>query len=103
MTVEEIRDLVVAVDPGARHYVSNWEGESFTVWQETRLMDLHADDEQLEGWMFEIDCFTKTEFDPVAAAMREALEKHPGVSYRYQVIYDPDTGYIRHIFDCEGY
>lgn len=103
MTVEEIRDLVVAVDPGARHYVSNREGDAFTVWQEYRLLDFAADDEHQEGWAFEIDYYTKQDMDPRARALMEALEAHPGVSYTYQVVYEADTGYIRHIFDCEGY
>lgn len=103
MTVAEIHELVAAVDPMARHYFTNKAGDSFTVWQEYRLLEFSADDEHLEGWAFEIDYYTKQEFDPTAQALRDALERHPGVSYTYQVVYEPDTGYIRHIFDCEGY
>lgn len=103
MTVEEIRDLVAAIDPEARHYVSNKEGDAFTVWQEYRQLDFSADDTYQEGWAFEIDYYTKKEFDPVAKALALALEAHPGVSYTHQVVYETDTGYIRHIFDCEGY
>ena len=35
--------------------------------------------------------------------IEQMLIDHPGVSYTYQVFYDHTAGYIRHVFDCEGY
>lgn len=103
MTLEYIKDMVAEVDPEARRYYSPFEGDAFTVWAEYRELGLMADDVPGEGWAFEIDRYTKEADDPVAAAIRERLRSEPGITYTYQVVYEADTGYIRHIFDCEGY
>lgn len=103
MTVEAIRDLILEAAPEAKHYRSAVQGDSFTVWQEYRQLDFSADDEHTEAWAFQVDHYTKLEFDPIASAIRMVLEKHPGTTYRYEVVVEKDTGYIRHMFDCEGF
>lgn len=103
MTVEAIKELIVGAAPEAKHYVAAAQGEAFTVWQEYRQLDFSADDKHAEAWAFQIDHYTKTEFDPIAKAIRMALEEHPGTTYRYEVQYEKESGYIRHLFDCEGY
>lgn len=102
MTLEYIKNMVADVDPGARRYYTTMEGDAFTVWQEYRELDLMADDVAAEGWAFEIDRYTKVADDPIAIALRERLRSEPLITYTYQIAYEPDTGYIRHIFDCEG-
>ena len=103
MTVDDIRALVITADPAASHYESTvTSGAAYTVWREMRQLGTVADDGHEEGWSFQIDRFTKTEGDTVAAAIRTALEGDPRVAYEYLVDYEPDTRYIHHIFDCEG-
>lgn len=103
MTLSEIQALVVSVDPTAGHYDSAHKGRAFTRWMEYRQLDRTADDAHAEAWAFQIDRFAKSEGDAVAEAFRAALDADPRVSYRYEVSYEDDTGYIHHIFDCEGY
>ena len=103
MTVRDIKALVLSAAPEANHYESARKDDSYTVWQEYRQLDFSADDEHAEAWAFEVDHFTKVEFDPIPDAIRMALAKHPGVTFKYDVIVENETGYVRHLFDCEGY
>lgn len=104
MTVQDIKALVVAVDPDAGHYDSAHQGtEAYTVWRELRQLPVMGDDRHVtEAWAFQVDRFTKSEGDAIAAALRDALEDDPRVAFAYTVDYERDTGYIHHIYDCEG-
>lgn len=104
MTLEDIRALVVSVDPTASHYDSAHRNtDAYTVWREYQRAGLSADNKRPnKSWRFQIDRFTKTENDPIAAAMEEALESNPFIAYDYQVDFEPDSGFIHHIFDCEA-
>lgn len=103
MTLNEIQSLVVSVDPQAGHYESDHrEGEPYTVWREKRTLPFLGDGEHMGGLKFQIDRFTKTENDPIAASLYAVLETRDDVAFEYLTDYEPDTGYIHHIFDCEG-
>ena len=104
MTVEEIKAIVVALDADAGHYESAHQGsEAYTVWRELHPLAIKGEDRHaVEAWAFQIDRFTKAEGDAIAAAMRDALDDNPRVAFRYQVDFEAETGYIHHIFDCEG-
>lgn len=107
MKVMEIRDVINAADPGAKHYdatAAAKAGVDFTVWMEHQRTGLDADDGLQElGWRFEVDRFTKTEYDPVADAIETALRNDDRIIvHDYQVIFNIDTGYIQHAFDCEA-
>lgn len=103
MTVEEIKELILSASPEAQHYASTQKDESFTVWAEYKQLDFSADDEHVEAWAFQVDHYTKKEFDPIAKAIRMALETDERVAYHYEVDYEATKGYIRHLFDCEGH
>lgn len=102
MTVREIQALVASVDPAARHYRNTKDGSNYTVWMEYMRTGLTGDDVHDTGWQFEVDRYTKQEYDPVAEAMETALKEDPRVAFTYNVEYEQDTGYIRHMFDCVG-
>lgn len=102
MTVRQIQELVASVDPLARHYRNTKDGSDYTVWMEYMRTGLNGDDVHESGWKFEIDRFTKQEYDPVAEAIEAALKADPRVAFTYNVEYEQDTGYIRHLFDCVG-
>lgn len=107
MRVEEIRDAILQADPDAKHYdatAAAKAGIDFTVWMEHQRTGLVADDGKTElGWRFEVDRFTKTECDPMAEAIENALRSHDRIIlHDYQVLYNLDTGYIQHAFDCEA-
>ena len=104
MTLSEIQALVVSVDNKAAHYESASPNKTgYTVWYEYKRLDMLADDRHAEAWAFQIDRFTKTENDPIAAALFEALEADDRVAFEHRVDYENDTRWIHHIFDCEGY
>ena len=104
MTLDEIQALVVSADPDAGHYESAHTGSAaYTVWQEYRRIGIRADDAHGdEAWTFQIDRFTKNEHDDIADAIFAALDADPRVAFEQQVDFEPNTGYIHHIFDCEG-
>ena len=104
MTLDDIRLLVVSVDPEAAHYESPRQGqEAYTVWQETRRLDLSADDSHAdEGWAFTVDRFSRKEIDPIRRALFAALDGDERVAVTELTAYEPDTGYIHSIFDCQG-
>ena len=102
MTVEDIKRLVLSADSTAKHYVADKRGESFTIWAETNRLGLSADDRHDMGWAFQIVHYVRGEDRTTADAIEQALIDHPGVAYSYAVSYERTSGYIRHIFDCEG-
>lgn len=105
MTLDQIKALVIAVDPNAGHYESAFQGDdAYTVWYEVQRTGLFADNKRPgKSWRFQVDRFTKSENDPIAAQLEAALDAAPGVLCEYVVDYEPDTGYIHHIFDCEAF
>lgn len=103
MTLGDIRTLVVSVDPAARHYFSTETDSDYTYWEETRRLPFLADDIHQEGWRFYVHRFTRDEFDPVPHRLFVALDSDPRTAVIHRVVFEPDTGYIHHIFECEGY
>lgn len=103
MTLEDIKTLVTSVDPTAGHYESAYQGgHAYTVWKEGPTLGFTADGKHQGAIKFYIDRFTKDEFDIIAAALFEALENNDRVAFTHTPDYEQDTGYIHHIFDCEG-
>lgn len=101
MTVRDIQQMIVKADPEAKHYYTSKDGSDFTVWQEYERLPFAANDMMDAGWKFQIDRYTKQEYDPIAEAIERVLNENL-IAYSYQVEYDPGSGYIRHLFDCEG-
>ena len=103
MTLSEIRALLVSVDPDIRHYFSMSDADAYTYWEETQLLPFTSDDRHDEAWRFYVHRFTKDEADTVAAALYTALDTDPRVTVIHTTDYETDSGYIHHIFQCEGY
>lgn len=103
MTTSEIKTMLVAVDSTVERYESSRTGsEAYTVWRELGPGAFFADGKHQDVTRFQIDRFTKTEDDTVAAAIFTALEARDDVAFEYLVDHETDTGYIHHIYDCEG-
>lgn len=103
MTLSEIGDVVSAVDAEARHYFTMATGRDLTYWEETRRLPLMADDVHVEeGWAFYVHRFCKSEDDEIAERLFAALSADPRIAFTYITDYEPDTGYIHHIFECEA-
>ncbi len=103
MTLSDIKALAVSIDQNARHYFSESTGEDYTYWEETQRLGRLANDSHEEAWAFYIHRFTKDEDDTVAAAIFAALDADPRVTVSHTTDYEADSGYIHHIFQCEGY
>lgn len=104
MTLGDIRALLVQADPGCRHYFSAEEQEDYTYWQEGVRLPFTADDTHLEAWAFTVHRFTRSEYDPTVSRITGTLDACPEVAVRYQGgVFERETGYIHHIWDCEGY
>lgn len=103
MTLEDIRKLLTQADIGIRHYFSMEKEKDYTYWEETRRLPFTSDDGHDEGWRFYVHRYTRQENDRVAADLFRILDAHPGIAVTETIDHDPDTGYIHHIFECEGY
>lgn len=103
MTLSEIRDLLVSVDPEIRHFFSREEKKNYSYWEETEPLSLVADGVHDEGWRFYVHRFTRDEFDPVPQMLYQTLDADPRTAVIHRKTYEPDSGYIHHIFECEGY
>ena len=103
MTVDEIKALLVSVDPSIKHYFTMGKGPAYTYWAEDKRLPLVSNDRHSdEGWRFYVHRFTKREDDPIATALFQALDADDRVAVSRQTDYEADTGYIHHIFTCEG-
>lgn len=103
MTLEDIRAFVAAIDPDAGHFASAYQGSpAYTVWKEFNTLGMMADDQHQGGIKFQIDRFARDEFDRIARDIKAALEADPRIAYRKETDYERDTGYIHHIYECEG-
>ena len=105
MTLKDIRDLLVsaAKNNPVTHYFSMDPGHDYTYWEETQQLPLTASDAHEEGWRFYVHRYTRREFDPVADDIFRALDADPRVTVRRTTDFDKDSGYIHHIYECEGY
>jgi len=103
MTLTEIRDLLVTADPAIRHYFSMEEDKDYSFWEETRRLPFTSDDGHDEGWRFYVHRYTRQEVDPVAIALFRILDADPRVAVIHTIDFDQDSGYIHHIYECEGY
>jgi uncharacterized protein YbdZ (MbtH family) len=107
MTLSEVKALLVSADPDIRHYFSMHNSEKlYSYWEETQQIGPVWDDQHdtaNQAWRFYVHRYTRTEDDSVAAAIFEALDQDPRTTVRWSTDFDKESGYIHHIFECEGY
>lgn len=104
MTVQEIKDLLVSVDPDVQRYDHDraGNGDAYTVWYELRPIGLYGDGREEGSIRFQVDRFTKEEDESIALLLKETLEAEDDIAVEYLVDYEKDTGYIHHIYICEA-
>lgn len=104
MTVQEIKDLLVSVDPDVQRYDHDraGSGDDYTVWQEIQPIGLYGDGQEEGTIRFQVDRFTREEDEATAAQLLAALEGQDDIAVEYRVDYEKDTGYVHHIYVCEG-
>lgn len=103
MTIQEIKTLLVSVDPGVQRYEHDHTGgKPYTVWHEFGDLGLYGDGQEEGSIRFQVDRFAKDEDDLIAQALKTALRAQDDITVDYLVDNEEDTGYIHHIFSCEG-
>lgn len=100
MTLAEFRDILLAADPQALHYKS-MQNTNYTRWQEYGAGHLSGDSLYIDRkWRIQVDRFTKIEYDPVVDLITSVLDRDD-ISFGYLCDFEPDTGYVHHVWDCE--
>ena len=104
MTANEIKTLLVSVDPNVQRYDHDGAGtaDAYTVWQEIQPVGLYGDGQEEGSIRFQVDRFTREEDEATAAQLLETLEGQDDIAVEYRVDYEKDTGYVHHIYVCEG-
>ena len=76
MTLEQVRDIFLSVLPAATFHYHAWsKPDQYIVWAEEGQVDgVYADNEtQIQVTEGTVDLFTKTEYDPVAIQIQQAM------------------------------
>lgn len=100
--LDYVKDILLSIDPDAEKFKSTHRTEpAYTVWHPIRPIGIHANGRIGSGWSFQVDRYTKADHDEIAASIFEALDSDDRIAVSYEVIYEDDTGYFRHLFSCE--
>lgn len=107
MTLQGLRDLLLAITPSTFHYFTSGQSGNYILWAEDGEGEsLHADDQKENQAMTgTIDYFTKTEYDPVMEQIQDALNAAEGLTWALNSVqHEPDTGYIHHewLWEVDG-
>lgn len=102
MTLEEIKAVLVSVDPDISHFYSMKTQKDYSYWEETKRLPFTADDVHQEAWRFYVHRFTRDDMDPIAENFFTTLD-NCGISVSHTKETLNDDGIIHHIFECEAY
>ena len=107
MTLQNLRDLLLATGPPVFHYFASGQTGSYIVWAEDGEGDtVHADGQKVKRALTgTIDYFTKTENDPVVQQIENALDADDGIAWKLNSVqHEKDTGYIHYewIWEVDG-
>lgn len=99
--MDKLKELLLAIDPEVSKFQGAGKG-NYTVWTPYGENVLLAGNHRREvAHKVQIDRFTMDDPDEIADAIYAALEKAEFVTFDHQLDYEPDTGYIHHLYDCE--
>lgn len=101
MTLDNFRDLLITADPTA----TKWKGAgtgNYTVYHPYEIGGLRADGRIVESKLkVQVDRYTRLSTDATVDAITAALDSSDDIAFRHFTEFEQDTGYIRHIWDCE--
>ena len=101
MTLTEFYNLIKAVDSDISAYSGSGTG-NYTVYHPYEIGGLRADGRIVESRLkVQVDRYTRLDSDPIVESLGAALESTDDISFRHLIEFEPDTGYIHHIWDCE--
>ena len=104
MTIEDFAKIIQSIDPDAARYqkIRKHSDRAYTVWNDYATDQLMADGRAAECTKkIQIDYYTLVEDDPIAQKFYRELSKNDEITVSHLTEFDPETRYIRHIFDCE--
>jgi hypothetical protein len=100
--LDYVKDILLKIDPDAQKFKSVHRAETaYTEWHPIRPIGIHANGRIGPGWSFQVDRYTKQDHDEIAAQIFEAFDSDDRIAVSYELIYEDDTGYFRHLFSCE--
>ena len=103
MTPSQFHDVLLAVTDKAYHFDAMGDTEQeHIVWQETGGRAFHGNGMRQERIrQLQVELYTKKEETPLLERVLEALEE-ADVAFEEPVTdYEQETGFIRHIIECE--
>lgn len=101
-TLDYVKDILLSIDPEAQKFQSTHRAEAaYTVWHPIRPIGNHADGRVGPGWSLQIDRYTKRDHDDIAARIFEAFDGDDRCAVDYEVYFEIETGYYRHLFTLE--
>lgn len=102
MTLSEIKELLVSVAPDIKHYFSMSQDDSYSFWEEYGQLQILSDGAHAGGWRFGVHVFTRDEDDQLPVDVFAALDASDDIAVEWTTSFEPETGYIHHLFDCEA-
>ena len=101
MTLTEFYNLIKAVDADLSAYSGPGTG-NYTVYHPYEIGGLRADGRIVEARLkVQVDRYTRLSTDATVDVITAALESSDDIAFRHLVEFEPNTGYIHHIWDCE--
>lgn len=102
MTIDEFVCLIKTIDPNPIKYRAIGQMDNqYTVYFPYKHESMFCDNEEAESAeRIQVDYFTKTDNDPIAAQFLHAFSHSDSISCSYRTDFEDDTRYIHHIFDC---
>lgn len=101
MNQEELKAILLELDPHLKKYFWNGSGEDYTVWTphhpSTSMSDNLPEDRLIK---VTIDRYTKNEGDDLHLRLIDRLEQEYVAMDEPLTVYESDTGYFHHIVEC---
>jgi hypothetical protein len=102
VTLRDFGERLAGLGVPAYHYIAQAQPHKYIVWGEYDTIRYHADDApRATIKRVQINYFTKHEFDEIVEAIDGFLIEHEISFEGPQVIYEDDTRYIHHLWECE--
>lgn len=103
MKLQDLKTMLLTIGPPVYHYFASGQTGNYILWAEDSsgsalYADDHIDRHTIQGT---IDYYTKTEYDPVAKQIEDALNGSDVSWYPGPVQHEQATGYIHHEYIWE--
>lgn len=101
MTLDELKTLLLTIDPSLTKWTWDGSAGSYTVWSPHHRTTLMTDDEPERVTVkVTIDRWTKDPSDTVHNQILQALEERFVPTDEMLTVFDNETGYFRYIIEC---